>query len=53
MPSTCDVDYTDAIERGGLGVVTVLIGVFDRRSGQPIAGVVNQPFVKYDQADNQ
>ncbi|PNF33696.1 Inositol polyphosphate 1-phosphatase [Cryptotermes secundus] len=32
------------IYKSGLGCVTVLIGVFDRVSGQPILGVVNQPF---------
>ena len=29
---------------GGLPVVTVLIGVYDIKSGVPLAGVVNQPF---------
>ncbi|XP_069682433.1 inositol polyphosphate 1-phosphatase isoform X2 [Periplaneta americana] len=32
------------IYQSGLQCVTVLIGVFDRISGQPILGVVNQPF---------
>jgi hypothetical protein len=30
--------------QSGLQCVTVLIGVFDRISGQPIVGVINQPF---------
>jgi len=32
------------IYQSGLQCVTILIGVFDRISGQPILGVVNQPF---------
>ena len=32
----------------GLGVVTVLIGVFSLKSGKPVIGVVNQPFAEYD-----
>ena len=32
------------IYHSGLQCVTVLIGVFDRISGQPILGVINQPF---------
>ena len=32
----------------GLSVVTVLIGVFSMKSGQPVIGVVNQPFAEYD-----
>ena len=35
----------DLLERKGLGVVTILIGVFSRATGQVLAGVVNQPFV--------
>jgi hypothetical protein len=34
---------------GGLSVVTVLIGVYSRTTGEPIIGVVNQPFAEYDQ----
>ena len=33
----------------GLQVVTVLIGVFDKTSGRPVMGVINQPFARYDQ----
>jgi hypothetical protein len=32
------------IYKSGLRCVTVLIGVFNRVSGQPLLGVVNQPF---------
>jgi inositol polyphosphate 1-phosphatase len=47
------VDYSESFQMKGLPVVTVLIGVFDRTSGKPIAGVVNQPFVKYDHKENK
>jgi len=32
-------------------VVTVLIGVFDLKSGIPIAGVINQPFANFDKKE--
>lgn len=32
------------IEKSGLHCVTVLIGVFDKRTGCPIIGIINQPF---------
>jgi hypothetical protein len=38
----------DEVVSNGLPVVTVLIGVFSRSSGNPVAGVVNQPFAFYD-----
>lgn len=28
----------------GLGCVTVLIGMYDKGNGKPLAGVINQPF---------
>ncbi|KAF6206845.1 hypothetical protein GE061_018081 [Apolygus lucorum] len=34
--------------RTGLPCVTVLIGVFDRLTGAPLVGVVNQPFAEKD-----
>ena len=40
-------ESTDLVLRKGLGIVTVLIGVFDRKTGHPVAGVVNQPFASY------
>jgi inositol polyphosphate 1-phosphatase len=52
-PSDGDVDYSESFQMKGLPVVTVLIGVFDRTSGKPVAGVVNQPFVKYDHKENK
>eukprot|EP01103_Thecamoeba_quadrilineata_P019248 TRINITY_DN7704_c0_g1_i1.p1 TRINITY_DN7704_c0_g1~~TRINITY_DN7704_c0_g1_i1.p1 ORF type:complete len:391 (+),score=75.78 TRINITY_DN7704_c0_g1_i1:87-1259(+) len=33
----------------GLNVVTVLLGVYDKSTGDPIAGIVNQPFYKKKQ----
>ena len=35
---------TNGVIFSGLPCATVLIGVFDRTSGKPVAGVVNQPF---------
>ncbi|XP_025194085.1 inositol polyphosphate 1-phosphatase [Melanaphis sacchari] len=32
----------------GLHCVTINIGLFDKHSGKPIAGVINQPFFKFD-----
>lgn len=39
----------DDVVSKGLPVVTVLIGVYSKRTGLPMAGVVNQPFAFYDQ----
>lgn len=39
---------TDAVVAKGLPVVTVLIGVYSKSTGIPLAGVVNQPFAFYD-----
>jgi len=39
---------TDEVVAKGLPVVTVLIGVFSKSTGTPLAGVVNQPFAFYD-----
>lgn len=33
----------------GLACVTVLIGLFNQNTGEPVAGVVNQPFATYDE----
>jgi hypothetical protein len=48
-----DLDFSNSLERRGLAVVTVLIGVFNKTSGQPVAGVINQPFVKYSLKENR
>ena len=37
-------DAASGVYPGGLPVVTVLVGVYDKTSGVPLAGVVNQPF---------
>ena len=52
-PVDGDIDYSDSFQTRGLPVVTVLIGVFDRNTGKPVAGVVNQPFVKFDHKENK
>nr|CAD7585916.1 unnamed protein product [Timema genevievae] len=36
------------IFQSGLRCVTVLIGVFDRNTGTPVIGVINQPFYRQD-----
>ncbi|XP_069790775.1 inositol polyphosphate 1-phosphatase-like isoform X2 [Narcine bancroftii] len=38
----------DGIYSKGLQCVTILIGVYDRSSGLPLMGVINQPFVACD-----
>ena len=38
------------VHREGLRCVVVLIGVYDIRTGLPVAGVLNQPFVTQDPA---
>lgn len=42
------IDPVSHIYHSGLPCVTVLVGVYDRISGQPVAGVVNQPFAEKD-----
>ena len=37
-------DPTQGVYSSGLHTVTVLIGVFLKSTGEPIAGVINQPF---------
>ncbi|XP_067649805.1 inositol polyphosphate 1-phosphatase-like [Haliotis asinina] len=43
----------DGIVDEGLQCVTVLIGAFDKQSGQPIAGVCVQPFASWDTETQQ
>ena len=43
----------DDIVAKGLPVVTVLIGVFSKQTGIPLAGVVNQPFASYNSETKQ
>lgn len=40
-------DEEDQVWIKGLHCVTVLIGAFDMTTGQPLIGVINQPFWKY------
>eukprot|EP00095_Tigriopus_kingsejongensis_P008147 maker-scaffold196_size269943-snap-gene-1.34 protein:Tk08147 transcript:maker-scaffold196_size269943-snap-gene-1.34-mRNA-1 annotation:"inositol polyphosphate 1-phosphatase" len=40
------------IVSNGLQVVTVLIGVFDQVTGEPVMGIVHQPFAEYNQDTN-
>lgn len=37
----------DGICSSGLKCVTVLLGVYDRFSGVPLIGVINQPFFEF------
>ncbi|EDO35565.1 predicted protein [Nematostella vectensis] len=41
--------FTNGLLAQGLPCVCVLIGVYDEITGQPIAGVINQPFIKYNE----
>eukprot|EP00094_Tigriopus_californicus_P002937 TCALIF_02831-PA protein Name:"Similar to Inpp1 Inositol polyphosphate 1-phosphatase (Mus musculus)" AED:0.09 eAED:0.09 QI:155/0.8/0.83/1/0.8/0.83/6/117/386 len=36
----------------GLQVVTVLIGVYDRHTGEPVIGIVHQPFAEHNEETN-
>lgn len=42
--SGAEVETEEGIRVGGLRCVTILVGVYDRKNGAPILGVVNQPF---------
>ncbi|CAH1239080.1 INPP1 [Branchiostoma lanceolatum] len=44
-----DETATDGVFHRGLQCCTVLIGAFDRESGLPVMGVINQPFAHKDQ----
>ncbi|XP_022080167.1 inositol polyphosphate 1-phosphatase-like [Acanthaster planci] len=43
---------TDGIHEEGLQCAIILIGAFDRQSGEPVIGVINQPFCRIN-GDNQ
>ncbi|CAL8118549.1 unnamed protein product [Orchesella dallaii] len=45
-----NLEEEDQVWSAGLHCVTVLIGAFYMNTGQPIIGVINQPFWKYDAA---
>ncbi|KAH9370521.1 hypothetical protein HPB48_006274 [Haemaphysalis longicornis] len=44
-----DEEEGSSVVSSGLQCVTVLIGVYDRNTGLPVAGVVNQPFHHLDE----
>ncbi|XP_066064482.1 inositol polyphosphate 1-phosphatase [Chamaea fasciata] len=43
-----DVPTVDGVAPGGLRSALVLVGAFDRRSGVPVMGVINEPFFQRD-----
>ncbi|NXB77214.1 INPP phosphatase, partial [Donacobius atricapilla] len=43
-----DVAAVDGVAPGGLRSALVLVGAFDRRSGLPVLGVINEPFFQRD-----
>ncbi|NWV84756.1 INPP phosphatase, partial [Dasyornis broadbenti] len=43
-----DVAAIDGVAPGGLSSALVLVGAFDRRSGVPVLGVINEPFFQRD-----
>ncbi|NXR88577.1 INPP phosphatase, partial [Hypocryptadius cinnamomeus] len=43
-----DVAAIDGIVPGGLRSALVLVGAFDRCSGVPVLGVINEPFFQRD-----
>ncbi|NXN19851.1 INPP phosphatase, partial [Indicator maculatus] len=43
-----DVTPLDGIAPGGLRSALVLIGAYDRRTGSPVLGVINEPFFQRD-----
>ncbi|CAG7731021.1 unnamed protein product [Allacma fusca] len=43
----------ETIWSSGLHCVTVLIGAFNLKTGQPIVGVINQPFWKFDSSSKK
>ncbi|XP_038077604.1 inositol polyphosphate 1-phosphatase-like [Patiria miniata] len=42
---------TDGIHEEGLQCAIILIGAFNRQSGEPVMGVINQPFCKTDDSN--
>ncbi|RMB92423.1 hypothetical protein DUI87_31140 [Hirundo rustica rustica] len=43
-----DVAAVDGVAPGGLRSALVLVGAFDRRTGVPVLGVINEPFFQRD-----
>ncbi|XP_059558556.1 inositol polyphosphate 1-phosphatase isoform X2 [Myotis daubentonii] len=48
IQGSADVEPSHGIFPQGLPCVTILIGVYDLRTGLPLMGVINQPFVSQD-----
>ncbi|KAB0362965.1 hypothetical protein FD754_007121 [Muntiacus muntjak] len=48
IKGSADTKPTQGIFPSGLQCVTILIGVYDTRTGVPLMGVINQPFVSQD-----
>ncbi|XP_036175453.1 inositol polyphosphate 1-phosphatase isoform X3 [Myotis myotis] len=48
IQGSADVEPSHGIFPRGLPCVTILIGVYDLRTGLPLMGVINQPFVSQD-----
>ncbi|KAL2774840.1 inositol polyphosphate 1-phosphatase [Daubentonia madagascariensis] len=48
IKGSADVKSNQGIFPYGLQCVTVLVGVYDRQTGVPLMGVINQPFVSQD-----
>ncbi|NXH51638.1 INPP phosphatase, partial [Rhabdornis inornatus] len=43
-----DVAAVDGVAPGGLRSALVLVGAFERRTGVPVLGVINEPFFQRD-----
>ncbi|NWW84879.1 INPP phosphatase, partial [Rhynochetos jubatus] len=43
-----DVTPVDGVAPGGLRSALVLVGAYDRRTGCPVLGVINEPFFRRD-----
>ncbi|NWZ17560.1 INPP phosphatase, partial [Agelaius phoeniceus] len=43
-----DVAAVDGVAPGGLRSALVLVGAFERHSGVPVLGVINEPFYQRD-----
>lgn len=48
IKGSADIKPNQGIFPSGLQCVTILIGVYDTRTGVPLMGVINQPFVSQD-----
>ncbi|XP_040827797.1 inositol polyphosphate 1-phosphatase [Ochotona curzoniae] len=48
IKGSTDIQPNQGIFPSGLQCVTILIGVYDKQTGVPVMGVINQPFVSQD-----